>query len=237
MNAALQTSTLEAAWRSCRKIDLTHRLEVGIPAWPTHQQFGLAPVESMAAGAVSCHNALSMSEHSGTHFDAPKHFMEDTGWSIDAAPVESFFGPLLTIAPGNVQGGMQLGLEVLTEWEALHGPVEPGDAVFFHFGWDRFWRDNADPDRFLRDWPGLGAALCGALVARHVRMVGTDCVSIDASGTGDFVAHHALLGAGILIGENFNNLGLLPPRCSAATLPLPIAGGTGSPVRAIAFLT
>jgi len=217
-----------------RMIDLTHPLEAGIPAWPSHAKFGLAQVESIAAGDVSCHSAVSMSEHSGTHFDAPKHFLEQEGWGIDKAPLHSFFGRLLVIDATGTAPAAQLDEDVLARWEALNGRVEPHDAVCFHFGWDRFWTD--DPERFLAGWPGLGGALCNRLVERGVRIVATDCISIDASGGNDFEAHHALLGAGILIGENFNNLGLLPPISRAATLPLPIVGGTGSPIRAIAFL-
>ena len=106
--------------------------------------------------------------------------------------------------------------------------------VFFHFGWDRFW--DAEPAAFLADWPGLSRGAAELLVARGARIVGSDCLSIDAFGSPDFPAHLTLLGAGILIGENFAGLGSLPPFCSLAALPLPIVEGSGSPLRAIAFV-
>ncbi|TPL85041.1 hypothetical protein FJ948_24740 [Mesorhizobium sp. B2-3-12] len=102
------------------------------------------------------------------------------------------------------------------------------------FGWDRFW--DADPASFLADWPGLSRAACDLLIERGARIVGSDCLSVDSFGTDEFPAHNAMLSAGILIGENFARLGELPPRSFLITLPLPIEGGTGSPMRAVALV-
>lgn len=217
-----------------RMIDLTHTLRVGMPSWPTHPSFGLALVESVATGGVCCHHALSLGEHSGTHIDAPKHFRERDGLPVDRLPLRDFFGRMATIVIEGMEPGGLVGPEALERWEAANGPIAARDAACFHFGWDRHF--TADPIRFLAGWPGLGRDLCALLAERDVRLVATDCISIDASDQDDYPAHHALLGAGIPIGENFNNLGLLPPFCDVATLPLPIEGGTGAPIRAIAFL-
>ncbi len=217
-----------------RMIDLTHRMRVGMPSWPTHPSFGLALVESVATGGVCCHHALSLGEHSGTHIDAPRHFLEQDGLPVDQIELRDFFGRMATIAVAAAEPGALVGPDVLESWEAAYGPIAARDAVAFHFGWDRLF--TADPIRFLSGWPGLSRDVCEILAARGVRLVATDCISIDASDQDDYAAHHALLGAGILIGENFNNLDRLPPFCDVATLPLPIEGGTGAPIRAIAFL-
>ena len=73
-------------------------------------------------------------------------------------------------------------------------------------------------------------------MTRGVRLAGTDCLSIDHFTSKDFPAHNTLLGADVLIGENFANLDKLPPWSFLTALPLPIENGTGSPVRAIAFV-
>jgi arylformamidase len=88
----------------------------------------------------------------------------------------------------------------------------------------------------LRDWPGLSGEAASWLVERQARIVGSDCLSIDSFGNSAFPAHRILLGADILIGENFANLELLPPFCLLVTLPLPIVGGSGSPLRAFALV-
>jgi kynurenine formamidase len=84
------------------------------------------------------------------------------------------------------------------------------------------------------------AALFGwALAVSTVLATGVSAQAGDGvakGGSTDFPAHHALLGAGILIGENFVNLGRLPPICYLAAVPLPIVNGSGAPVRAVAFV-
>jgi kynurenine formamidase len=122
----------------------------------------------------------------------------------------------------------------VTAFERAHEPVREGDAVFFNFGWGRHF-GSADP-RFFRDWPGLSRELSLALVERRVSIVGTDCMSVENFSTRDFIAHKTLLGAGILIGENFANLDQVPPVCSLIALPLPIEGGSGAPMRAVALV-
>ena len=91
-------------------------------------------------------------------------------------------------------------------------------------------------ERFLKDWPGLSAAASQLLKDRGVRVVGSDCLSIDCYGSTDFPAHTILLGADILVGENFANLGRLPPYCFLVALPMAIAAGSGAPTRAVALL-
>ena len=87
-------------------------------------------------------------------------------------------------------------------------------------------------------WPGLARNAAELLIARGVKAVGTDCLSVDPAGTSgaDLAAHYTLLPNGVLILENLANLDLLPDRCFLIALPLPIAAGTGSPVRAVAVL-
>ncbi|WP_158814782.1 cyclase family protein [Methylocapsa sp. S129] len=220
---------------AAKLVDLTHPLKAGMPVWPSHPLFCQEVVESLERGDVSCFHALSMGEHTGTHFDAPSHFIGTPGgWSISEAPLEKFFGRMATIHTKGMAPRAAVEPEVVMAWEAKNGPIAKDDAVFFHFEWDRFWDDH--PREFLADWPGLSSATCELLAARGVRIVGSDCLSIDCFGSSDFPAHHILLGAGILIGENFARLGILPPICYLATLPLPIVNGSGSPLRAIAFV-
>lgn len=218
-----------------RLVDLTHRLTPEMPVWPTHPHFCQSVVESYRTGAPSYLNSIEMSEHTGTHFDAPVHFIDGAA-SIDESLIERFFGRLVKIDATSTAPRASVTARDIAEWEREHVDIRAGDAVLFHFGWDRFWHDAPESSRFLKDWPGLARDACELLVDRGVRIVGGDCLSIDAFGAAGFPAHRALLGAGILIGENFANLGLLPPASSVATLPLPIAGGSGAPLRAVAFV-
>ncbi|MGI4768024.1 MAG: cyclase family protein [Janthinobacterium lividum] len=223
---------LDAVGRS-NLVDLTHPLVAGMPVWPGHPEFCQTVMSSLARGDDSCWHALSLGEHTGTHLDAPSHFVAG-GWSIEQAPLQRFFGRMATILATGLAPRTAVSTDVILAWEEQHGPIVPGDAVFFHFGWDRLW--DADPAAFLRDWPGLSREAAELLVERGARIVGSDCLSADPFGSPDFAAHLTLLGVGILIGENFARLGTLPPICSLAALPLPIVDGSGSPLRAIAFV-
>lgn len=211
-------------------IDLTHPMRNGMPVWPGHPVFTQTQVSSLQSGDIACNHALTMSEHSGTHFDAPSHFIAD-GTTIDAVPLERFFGRLATIKV-QADPDTEVGADIIAAFEAANGPIRPGDAVAFHFGWDAHW--TGEVARIFRDWPGLSGAAADALVARQVRIVATDAMSIDRFGSTEFPAHRILLGAGVLIGENFANLGLLPPFCQLTTLPLKLEGGSGAPLRAVA---
>jgi kynurenine formamidase len=216
-------------------IDLTHPMKAGMPVWPTHPAFCQEVVESYERGDVACNHALCLSEHSGTHFDAPLHFVPD-GESIEEIAVSRFFVRMATINAQDCRPCEAVDLDRIIEFEERHGAIQAGDAVFFHFGWDRYWNDPAPHERFLRDWPGLSQEASEYLSDQNVSIVGSDCLSIDCYGSTDFPAHNVLLGAGILVGENFANLGRLPPYCFLIALPLAIVGGSGSPIRAVALV-
>ncbi len=214
-------------------VDLTHTLTPAMPVWPTHPLFCQEVIESYDRGDVACNHAIGMSEHTGTHFDAPLHFVRGGG-AIDSVSLHTFFGRMAKIDARDCAPNEAVGVDRIKVFEATHGVIENGDAVFFHFGWDRFWSELDDHPQFLSDWPGLSREATQYLLARGIRIAGSDCLSLDCFGSVDFPAHKLLLGAGVLIGENFARLGELPAFSFLITLPLPIASGSGAPLRAVA---
>jgi arylformamidase len=216
-------------------IDLTHPMKGDMPVWPTHPRFCQEVIESYDNGDFACNHSLCLSEHSGTHFDAPLHFVKG-GRSVAEAAPQQFFGRMATISALDAWPCEAVGAERILAFEKSYGQIHARDAVFFHFGWDRFWDDTSQHERFLSDWPGLSKTASELLCDRGARIVGSDCLSIDHYGSSDFPAHNILLGADILVGENFANLGRLPPYCFLTALPMAIAGGSGAPVRAIALV-
>ena len=211
-------------------IDLTHPMGNGMAVWPGHPVFAQRAVSSITTGDIACNHALEMSEHSGTHFDAPAHFI-DGATTIDRIPLATFFGRMATISL-QAKPDSEVAPDAILGFEAANGPILPGDAVAFHFGWDRHFE--AKSPLVYRDWPGLSGEASALLVSRGVRIAATDAMSIDRFGSSNFAAHRTLLAAGVLIGENFANLGRLPPFCQLTALPLRIEGGSGAPVRAVA---
>ncbi|WP_349962592.1 cyclase family protein [Rhizobium sp. ZPR3] len=230
----MDIATLKKAFGSdMTLVDLTHALTPQIPVWPTHPFFCKEVIESYDRGDLACNHSLGMSEHTGTHFDAPLHFVKGAA-GIGAVHLQTFFGRMAKIDARDCTPREAVSVRRIKAFEAAHGEIDAGDAVLFHFGWDRFWHNPADHPRFLSDWPGLSREACEYLLNRGIRIAGSDCLSLDCFGSTDFPAHRLLLGAGVLIGENFARLGDVPTFSFLITLPLPIAGGTGSPLRAVA---
>ena len=219
-------------------VDLSHTLEEGIPAWPTHARFSSTPYESQEFGDVATHHGLTISEHTGTHMDAPLHFVPGgpAHYGADEIPLERLAGRAATIDATGLEAGDLLGADRIRAWEEEHGPIERGDRVLVHYGWDERWATGPAGRRFLEDWPGLSGEAAEYLVGKGVALVGCDTLAVDAAGSEENPAHHALLGNEVYVVENLKNLGDLPPFCLFLALPLKIKGGSGSPVRAVALV-
>lgn len=219
-------------------IDLTHRLEEGIPAVPTHARYSHTLYESYEHGDPACHYRVTMGEHSGTHLDAPLHFIAEgeAHYDIASVPLERLAGRAATIDATDYECGETVERAHIEEWERDNEELREGDRVLFRFGWDRHWDTGAAGRRFLESWPGLSAEAATYLADVGVALVGCDTAAIDASGGDEFPAHRELLGSEIYIAENLTNLGELPPFSVLFTFPLKIEGGSGSPIRAVALV-
>ncbi|MBU2703384.1 kynurenine formamidase [Sporomusaceae bacterium BoRhaA] len=228
---------LKAFLDSMEMVDLTFTLESGMPTWPTHPRFYHDVVESYALGDASCHYQLVLGEHCGTHIDAPAHFIAagPRHLGIDRVPLTSFYGRAVKVEAVDKGENGLLTRENFEQWEQGHGKIGAGDIVLLHFGWDRYWAKKPDYAKFMNNWPGLAKDAAQYLVEKKVKAVGTDAMALDVFTSTDFPAHNILLGSGILIIENLNNLSLLPDFSLLQVFPLKIKDGSGSPIRAIAY--
>ncbi len=219
-------------------IDLSHTLEEGIPAWPTHARFSSTLYESQELGDVATHHGLTISEHTGTHMDAPLHFVPEgpAHYGTDEIPLERLAGRAATIEATDLGSDDLLTVDHIASWEREHGPIERGDRVLVRYGWDSRWTTGLEGRRFLEDWPGLSGDAAEYLVGKGVALVGCDTLAVDAAGSPENPAHHALLGNEVYVVENLKNLDRLPPFSLFLALPLKIRGGSGSPVRAVALV-
>jgi kynurenine formamidase len=232
-------STLVEGLRGSRLVDLSHTLEEGIPAWPTHARFGQTLYESYEYGDVARHYGLTVSEHTGTHLDAPLHFVEGgpAHYGVDEVPLDRLAGRAATLDATDLGPDDLLGADRIRAWEREHGEIAPRDKLLIRYGWDERWATGPQGRRFLDAWPGLSGEAAEYLVEKGVSLVGCDTMSVDATGSGESnPAHHALLGNEVYIVENLKNLHRLPPFCLFVAFPLKIRGGSGSPVRAVALV-
>ncbi len=213
-------------------IDLTHTLQEHIPHYPTHAQYKHTLVETYKHGATACHYELVMSEHTGTHIDSPLHFI-DGGKAMSDIPLSVFSGRAATIQATDIGSRGRLEKQHILAWEKENGSIEASDIVLINFGWGMKWET---PEQFLKDWPGLSKEAAQYLVEKKVKSVGTDALAIDVDGDSNNPAHFTLLGNNVLIMENLNNLEKLPPFSFFQGYPLKIKNGSGSPIRAVAYI-
>ncbi len=236
-------------------VDLTHTLDPDFPVIILPPEFGQCArfrMEEVSAydhrgPAWKWHN-ISMSEHTGTHFDAPIHWISGrdiAGGAVDEIDVSAFVGPVVVIdcsAGAAVDADFELTPEIILEWEALNGPVPADSWVLMRTDWSK--KRGVDYLNMAEDGPhspGPTPAAIELLLQRNIRGFGTETVGTDAGQgmhyTPPYPAHYLLHGAGKYGLQCLNNLDQLP--ATGAVLiaaPLKIKGGTGSPLRVLALV-
>ena len=230
-------------------IDLTYALDDQTVFWPTNKPFRWekAAWGTTAKGYWYASGDFSMSEHGGTHIDAPIHFGEGR-LAVDEIPLQKLIAPAVVIdVRPSVAGNRdyRLSLEDLEKWERQHGQIQPGAVVLMFTGWGRAWPDrsrylgSATPsDPKTLHFPGFSKEAAQFLVKeRRVDGIGIDTPSIDYGPSDDFIVHQIVNGANVYGLENIANLDRVPPKGAILiALPIKIKGGTGGPVRIIAVL-
>ncbi len=220
--------------RNFNTIDLTHLMETDMPVWPTHPRYFQNEVESWDKNEDSYLNQLSFGEHTGTHVDAPIHFIKG-GKNIAEVDIFHLFAQAVKIDMSDVAASQTLKVEKIIQWEQSHHPIKKDDIVIFYTGYQHKWSKRPNCQPFLRDWPGLSREAAEYLAEKNIRAVGTDAMTVDAFVHDNYPAHDVFLHRDILIIENLNNVDRLPDNFIFIALPLKIAHGSASPIRAIAL--
>jgi kynurenine formamidase len=239
-----------------RVVDLTQPLGPETPVIGLPEMFGASPgvtIEVISRfddkGPAWYWNTIRMGEHTGTHFDAPVHWI--TGKDLpdnacDTIPPGRFIGPACVIdVTGDVDKDEDFLLtpERIEAWEATHGRIPAGAWVLLRTGWSR--RTSAAAFLNVRDdgphSPGFHASASTMLAReRDVMGVGVETVGTDAgqAGTFDppFPNHTIMHGAGKFGLASLRNLDQLPPTGAIViAAPLKIVHGSGSPLRVLAI--
>lgn len=173
---------------------------------------------------------LHLYSHASTHADAPRHFLNE-GKTLESVDLNKCVGPALVI---DVTHKAANELITVADLGARASAVTPGSRVLLHTG----WASHAELPDYRTSFPRISRALAHWLVERGVWLVGVEMPSVAA--IQDKVelteVHQILLRAEMVIVECLTNLHLLPPEVFFIALPLKIAGGDGSPVRAVALV-
>jgi kynurenine formamidase len=212
-----------------RMVDLSHHLDDATPVYPGDPQVRVRPAATVAADGFNVLH-VAMGSQSGTHVDAPRHYLDD-GVTIDVMDLDRFVGPAVVVDVRHRGARQAIGPADL---DAARERLTDDSLVVLHTGWSRHWGTDA-----YHDHPYLDVEAARILAAADVRAVAIDAMSVDetiASGphpTG-YAAHHALLPGGIAIVENLTGLeqvDWVDPVLSV--LPLKLRDADGAPCRAV----
>ena len=230
-------------------VDLTYPLDEQTVFWPTNKPFTWekAAWGRTAKGYWYASGDFSMSEHGGTHIDAPIHFGESR-LAVDEIPLHKLIAPAVVIdARLSVAENpdYRLSRKDRERWESRYGPIQQGAVVLMWTGWGEGWPDKSrylgsptPSDPTTLHFPGFSKEAAEFLVEeRHIDGIGIDTPSIDYGPSQDFIVHQIVNGANLYGLENIANLDKVPAKGAILlALPIKIRGGTGGPVRIIAIL-
>lgn len=216
-----------------RMVDLTLTIREGMTTFPVPwhpfvevTQLGRHGLEQRET------RKLVLGTHTGTHCDAPAHFIPG-GATIDQVPLEVLCGPASLVDLTDVGERQEVDRARLERGLGDRPPAR----ILLRYGWDRF----LDTPKYYPDHPYLTTDACRWLVERGCRLLAMDAPMPDDPRNGrgapsDSPNHKVLLGAGVVLVEYLTNTGALRgPQIELLVLPLKVERGDGAPARVVAI--
>ncbi len=256
MSRVLTELLQELAAGRLRVVDLTQSLSPQTPLLPLPTQWNNTPAFKIwelsrydERGPAWYWNAFETGEHTGTHFDAPVHWVSGKDLpdnTVDAIPPKKFVGPGCVIdvsAESTRNSDYLLTRDEVEKWEEQHGKIPVGAWVLLRTDWSK----RIDPKDYINlkengpHTPGIAKETSAFLAQeRDVLGLGVETVGTDAgqAATFDppFPNHYLMHGSGKFGLAGLSNLDQLPPTGAIViAAPLKIVGGSGSPLRVIAI--
>ena len=211
-------------------VDLTLTVSDKIPTFPGSPQPSFIPWENVKEDGYNL-ELLFLSTHTGTHMDAPYHFLEK-GAKIHEISLKKLVSEAILIK-SKKKDGESITKTDIQKFEKNHGKIASFSSVIFYTGWQR----NLQKKYYFTKNPGLSVSAAKYLATKKINLVGIDSPSIDLGKDSKFSVHQIFAKKGMLIVENLANLEKIKsPKFHLVVLPLKLKNATGSPVRAIAFV-
>lgn len=198
---------------------MTLPLTPGMVVYPKNPEFRFDAVSRKAKGASSNGSLVTMGTHTGTHVDAPFH-IDDAGGGVETLPLDALVGPARVVhldADRNVEAA---DLEPLP-WAGV-------ERVLLRTANSARW---ASATAFDEKFCGLTGGAAAFLAAKKMKLVGVDYLSVDRFKSGTHPAHHALIGAGVVILEGVNLAAVPAGDYDLVCAPLLLPGSDGAPAR------
>lgn len=201
-------------------IDISVPLRPGLPHWPGEPAFEIERVKDLERGDAATVSRMRLSVHTGTHVDAPSHFLRG-GTTVDAIALDRMLGPCRVV---RIEDG-----ECVRRAELVEHGIEAGERILLRTrNSDRAWHAGPFDENFVF----VEADAARHLVERGVRTVGVDYLSVGGFHRDGKATHDILLGAEIFVIEGLDLSRVAPGRYELACLPLLIQNADGAPARA-----
>lgn len=202
-------------------IDISVMIKSGMARWPDNAGIRIERMLDIDKGAVCNVSVLSLGAHTGTHMDAPLHFIRN-GKSLEKMPLDATIGPARVIEIRDK--------ESVKVADLLPARIRPGERILFKTRNSRLsWKT----DNFDEDFIYISKEAAQYLADKKVQTVGIDYLSVGGYKKDGVETHHALLGAGIWIIEGLNLSKVAPGKYELICLPLKILNSDGAPARAV----
>lgn len=203
-------------------IDVSIPLKTGMVHWPGDPSINFKHIKDLTKGDVCTVSRLSMGSHTGTHMDAPLHFVRG-GVGMDRMPLDTTVGAARVIAIRDN--------ESIKPAELKPHKIRRGERILFKTkNSGRCWKNNGT---FVKNFVFISHAAAQFLAKIGVKMVGVDYLSVGGFACDGVETHQALLKKGVWIIEGLNLAGVKPGKCELICLPIKIVKGDGAPARAI----
>jgi arylformamidase len=200
--------------------DVTRALKPGMATWPGEPGPELTLIKEMALGHPADVSFLSLGVHTGTHVDAPRHFIPG-GSDVETLPLAALIGPARVVT---IEDESAIRAE---EIEGAH--LQGIERVLF-----RTRNSDYGPDApFVTDFVHLDPTAARLLVDLGVRLVGVDYLSVESFSAPEPLTHRALLSAGVVIVEGLDLREVSAGDYTLCCLPLRLAGADGAPARVV----
>ena len=210
-------------------IDLTLTISEQIPTFPGSPQPNFINWETLEKDGYNL-ELLFLSSHTGTHIDAPYHFLKK-GQKIHQITTRRLVTEAILIKIRKV-ANQSITKDDIQKFEKKYGKIDDGSTVIFHTGWQK----NLKKESYFLKNPGLAVSAAKYLASKKINLVGIDSPSIDLGKDSKFSVHHILAKSGILIVENLANLEKINSEMfHLIVAPLKLKNATGSPIRAMAL--
>lgn len=232
-------------------VDLSHDFSDETIYWVTAEPFKRTTVAEGKTEKGYYYSAYNYSaaEHGGTHIDAPVHFAEGAK-KVDELPLTQLIASAVKIDVSEkalANRDYLISVDDIKKWEVRNGKIPEHSIVLFQTGYGKYWPDKKNylgtdgrGEAAVKDlhFPGLDPEAAKWLVENcKINAVGIDTASIDYGQSTTFDSHVALMTNNVPAFENVANLDKLPVRdFRIIALPMKIKGGSGAPLRIVAFI-